>query len=119
MPTRTRVSKHARLLIKRSSSHSRASFSKSRTTVDPPRVTDQKGFHASCLERTESEVSKFLPSRNIFAFLHCRQDTTDHHGADTDSHDSPKCRAVDWNNFARVFTVDVQPCTDCLRLHQL
>ena len=40
MPTRTRVSRDARPLIRRSSSHSTTPFSKRTTMVDPPDIKD-------------------------------------------------------------------------------
>jgi hypothetical protein len=76
IPTLTKVSILARPLAKRSSSHSKAPFSNSKTIVDPP-------IYQLCLiigwrELTKSKITKFIRSVYVLSFLDTGQDTSDH-----------------------------------------
>lgn len=121
IPTRTSVSRHARLLMRRSSSHSTTPFSNKTTMVEPPKRT-RSAKSAMPLQQsqttrfTKSKVSKLLPSLHLVAIVNRRHDTSNHHRSDADSHDTTKLRTVNRHDLSYVLAVDVERSTYCLGL---
>ena len=77
--------------------------------VEPPThksARHQPGWGLSV--RTKGEVTKLLTSLDFLAFLDGSLDTTYHHSADTHGHDAPKGRAINRNDLADVFAVNVE-----------
>jgi hypothetical protein len=76
IPTLTKVSILARPLAKRSSSHSKAPFSNSKTIVDPP--IHQLYPIVRYSELTKSEITKFIGSVDVLSLFDAGQDTPNH-----------------------------------------
>ena len=118
IPTRTRVSSEERPLIKRSSSHSTTPFSKSKTIVDPPehKVSTARDRVFDSGVHTECKVSKLLSALDVFPFFGCSMDAANHHSTDTYGNDAPKGGALNGDDLADVFSIDVESRANGLRL---
>ena len=107
IPTRTKVSREARELILRSSSHSTGFFSNSKTIVEPPNKTSDGEFHKGTLH-TEGEISKFLTTGHMFSFLNSGDNATDHHRPNANGEHSAKDWTVNGNNLPSIFPINVK-----------
>ena len=68
------------------------------------------GVHTKC------KVSKLLSALDVFPFFDCSMDTANHHSTDTYGHDAPKGGAVNGDDLADIFTIDVESREDGLGL---
>ena len=118
IPTRTRVSRQAPLLISKSSSHSTVPFSNRTTIVEPPveRTNVSRVRHTYITALTERKVSELVTSFDLGALFHRCVDAPNHHRADADAHDTPKLRAINGNDLANVLAVNVERGPDSLWL---
>ena len=105
-------------MIKRSSSHSTTPFSNSKTIVDPPehKVSRTRDWVFGSGVHTECKVSKLLSALDVLLFFDRSMDAANHHSTDTYGHDAPKGRAVNGDDLADVFSIDVESCADGLGL---
>ena len=116
IPTRTKVSREARPLMRRSSSHSTIPFSNSKTIVEPPRKSISALLDGNKCDLTKGEISKFLATLDLLTLFHSCLNTSNHHGTYTHSHDTPKYRTIYGNDLANILTIHIECCTDSLRL---
>ena len=65
---------------------------------------------------TECKVSKLLSALDVLPFCDCGMDAANHHSTDTNGHDAPKGRAVNGDNLADIFTIEVESRADGLGL---
>lgn len=122
IPTRTSVSRDARPLITRSSSHCTMPFSNKTTIVEPPVTHIERRKHArrstnKPRTRTKCKVPQFVPSRYRLSLLHDRPNTPYHHRTHTHCHNQPKLGTVYGYNFPSIFSVYVERTSDSLRLY--
>jgi hypothetical protein len=66
--------------------------------------------------RTECKVSELLSTLDVLPFFDCSMDTANYHSTDTYGHDAPKGGAVNGDDLADVFPMDVESHADGLRL---
>ena len=118
IPTRTSVSSEERPLTKRSSSHSTTPFSTSKTIVDPPehKVSRAKDWIFGSGVHTECKVSKLLSALDVLPFFNFSMDAANHHSTDAYGHDAAKDRAVNGDDLADIFPIDVKSRVDGLGL---
>jgi hypothetical protein len=118
IPTQTRVSSEKQLLSKRASSHLTTPISKSKTTVDPPedKVSTARDWVFGSGVHTECEVSKLLSALDVLPFFDCSMDAANHHSTDIYGHDAPKGGAVNGDDLADIFAIDVESRADGLGL---
>jgi len=65
---------------------------------------------------TECKVSKLLSALDVLPFVDCSMDAANHHSTDTYGHDAPKGGAVNGDDLAHVFAIDVESRADGLGL---
>jgi hypothetical protein len=65
---------------------------------------------------TECKVSELLSALDVLPFFACSMDAANHHSTDTYGHDTPKGGAVNRDDLADIFAIDVESRADGLGL---
>ena len=86
--------------------------------VDPPehKVSTARDWVYDSGVHTECKVSKLLSALDVLPFVDCNMDAANHHSTDTNGHDTPKGGAVNGDDLADVFSIDVESRANGLRL---
>ena len=86
--------------------------------VDPPehKVSTARDWVFDSGVHTECKVSKLLSALDVLPFVDCSMDAANHHSTDTYGHDAPKGGAVNGDDLADVFSIDVKSRADGLGL---
>lgn len=122
IPTRTSVSRDARPLIRRSSSHCTVPFSNRTTIVEPPVTHIERHEHVrrstdKPRTRTKCKIPQLVTPHYRLSLFHDCPNTPYHHRTHTHCHNPPKLGTVYGDDFPCILSVYVERTSDSLRLY--